>query len=44
MDWDRLLSKSGGNEMKQIKSILLYVDTELDPAVLARIIHAGRMI
>jgi nucleotide-binding universal stress UspA family protein len=39
VDWDRLLSKSGGNEMKQIKSILLYVDAELDPAVLDRVVH-----
>jgi nucleotide-binding universal stress UspA family protein len=44
MDWDRLLSKSGGNEMKQIKSILLYVDAELDPALLNRVVHIARVV
>ena len=44
VDWDRLLSKSGGNEMKQIKSILLYVDAELDPALLNRVVHIARVV
>ena len=30
--------------MKQIKSILLYVDAELDPAILDRIVHIARTV
>jgi universal stress protein E len=44
MGWDRPLSKSGGYEMKQIKSILLYVDTELDPALLDRVVHVASVV
>ncbi len=30
--------------MKQFKSILLYIDTELDPAVLDRVVHIASVV